>query len=92
MTFLLAHFDVGDFETWKRETFDADPAGRMQAAKGHLLSRSVDNPNEVFVRVEFGSAEEAKSFRERLLASGALDKVTVKTPPTVAEVADEARY
>jgi hypothetical protein len=30
--------------------------------------------------------------RERLLASGALDKVTVKTPPTIAEVADEARY
>jgi len=92
MTFLLAHFDVGDFDTWKRETFDADPAGRKQAAKGHLLSRSVDNPNEVFVRVEFGSADEAKSFRDRLLASGVMDRVTVKTPPTVAEVADEATY
>jgi hypothetical protein len=92
MTFLMAHFDVGDFDTWKRETFDADPAGRREAAKGHVLSRSVDNPNEVFIRVEFGSAEEAKSFRERLLGSGALDKVTVKTPPTVAEVADEERY
>lgn len=92
MTFLLAHFDVGDFDTWKRETFDADPVGRRQAAKGHLISRSVDNPNEVFVRVEFGSTEEAESFRERLLASGVLDRVTVKTPPTVAEVADEASY
>jgi hypothetical protein len=92
MTFLLAHFDVGDFDTWKRETFDADPAGRRQAAKGHIVSRSVDNPNEVFVRVEFDSAEEAKSFRERLLASGVLDRVTVKTPPTVAEIADQQTY
>ena len=92
MTFLLAHFDVGDFDTWKRETFDADPAGRRQAAKGHIVSRSVDNPNEVFVRVEFDSAEEAKSFHERLLASGVLDRVTVKTPPTVAEIADQQTY
>jgi hypothetical protein len=92
MTFMLGHFDVGDFDTWKREIFDADPAGRREAAKGHLISRSVDNPNEVFVRVEFDSPEEAKSFRDRLLASGALDNVTVKTPPTVAEVADEETY
>ena len=92
MTSMLGHFDVGDFDTWKREVFDADPAGRRQAARGHILSRSVDNPNEVFVRVEFNSVEDAKAFRERLLASGALDRVTVKTPPTVVEVAEEVSY
>ncbi len=92
MTFVVAHFDVGDYDTWKRERFDADPAGRKQAAKGHVISRSIDNPGEVFVRVEFASADAAKSFRERLLASGALDNVNVMTPPTVVEVADEATY
>ena len=92
MTSMLGHFDVGDFDTWKREVFDADPAGRRQAARGHILSRSVDNPNEVFVRVEFNSVEDANAFRERLLASGALDRVTVKTPPTVVEVAEEVSY
>ena len=92
MTLLLGHYEVDDFDTWKRETFDADPGGRRQMAKGHVLSRSIDNPNEVFVRVEFASAEEAKSFRERLLASGALDEVTVKTPLAVVEIADEASY
>jgi hypothetical protein len=92
MALMLAHFDVGDFDTWKRELFDADPAGRREVAKGHVLSRSLDNPNEVFVRVEFESAEDAKAFRERLLASGALDKVTVKTPPTLAEVAEQTTY
>ncbi len=57
-----------------------------------MISSSIDNPGEVFVRVEFASADEAKSFRDRLLGSGALDKVNVMTPPTVVEVADEATY
>jgi hypothetical protein len=92
MAFMLGHFEVGDYETWKRERFDADPAGRKQAGKGHVISRSVDNPGEVFVRVEFDSVDDAKSFRDRLLGSGALDAVDVKTPPTVVEVVDEARY
>jgi hypothetical protein len=91
MAFLVAHFDVGDYDTWK-QMFDSDPAGRKQSAKGHLLSRSVDNPSEVFVRVEFASVEDAKAFRERLLKSGALDNVTVKTDPTVVETADQATY
>lgn len=92
MTFLLAHYEVDDFDTWKRERFDADPGGRRQSAKGHILSRSVDSPNDVFVRVEFGSAGETETFRDRLLASGALDNVTVKTPPTIVEIADETTY
>ena len=38
MTLLLGHYEVDDFDTWKRETFDADPGGRRQMAKGHVLS------------------------------------------------------
>ena len=56
------------------------------------MFRSVADPNTVFISVEFASVDEAKSFRERLLASGALDNVTVATEPTVAELADETRY
>jgi hypothetical protein len=63
-----------------------------KTAKGYQIFRSVDNPNKVFVGVEFASAEEATSFRERLLASGALDDMTVVTPPTVVEVADRGEY
>ena len=92
MTYMVANFDVGDYDTWKRETFDADPAGRKQAAKGHVISQSVDNPNDVFIRVEFGSADEARSFRERLMGSRALENINVKTPPTIVEVVDEATY
>ena len=54
--------------------------------------RGADNPNEVFVSLEFDSVEEAKSFRERLLASGALDNVTIEKEPTVAELVEEKAY
>lgn len=89
--FILGRFEVSDYETWK-EGFDSDPAGRKQSGKGHRILRSADNPSEVFVQVEFSSAEEAKSFRDKLLSSGALDNVTVKTEPTVAEEEEAVSY
>ena len=91
MAFILANFELEDYDAWK-EMFDSDPAGRKQTGKGHRVFRAVDNPNEVFVGVEFPAAEDAKSFRERLLASGALDNVTQKIAPTVVELTDETRY
>ena len=91
MAFVLAHFDVGEYDRWK-QMFDSDPAGREESGVGHQVFRSVDEPGLVFVGVEFPSAEEAKSFRERLLASGALDNVTVKTQPTVVELTDQKAY
>jgi len=91
MAFVLAHFDVGDYDKWK-QMFDSDPAGREQSGVGHQVFRGVDDPGLVFVGVEFSSAEEAKSFRERLLTSGALDNVTVNTQPTVVERTDQKAY
>ena len=91
MAFMVHHLKVDDFDEFK-SLFDSDPVGRKQAAKGHLMLRSLDNPNEVFTRVEFDSLEEAKAFRERLLASGALDRTTVLTPPTVVELVENITY
>ena len=91
MAYVFGHFDVGDYDQWK-QMFDSDPAGRKQAGKGHRVYRSAENPTDVFVAVEFDSVDDAKSFRERLLASSALDNVNVKTPPTVVEEAEAATY
>lgn len=87
MPFLIAVYD-GDFDAFKQQ-FDSDPLGRQQAAKGYTMLRGVDNPNEIFLRVEFESVEEAKTFRDKVLASGLLQNVTVKVPPTVTEMADQ---
>ena len=91
MAFMLMQFEVEDFDGWK-EVFDSDPVGRKQIAKGHQIFRGVDNPKQVFVATEYATAEDAKSLRDRLVASGVLDNFTVKTEPTVAELADSARY
>ena len=75
--------------------FDADPAGREQAAKGYRLYRGVDNPNEVIVQVEFSSAEEARSFRKRLMGSRVLydpRSGKLSAPPTIVEESEAVRY
>jgi hypothetical protein len=91
MAFIMSRFDVDDYDTWK-QTFDADPGGRKQNGKGHRIFRSVDNPSDVLVATEFSSAEDAQAFRERLLASGALDNITVTGEPTVTEEAESVEY
>jgi hypothetical protein len=91
MAFMFSRFGVGDYDEWKG-FFDSDPVGRKEAAKGHALYQAVDDPNDVFIAVQFESADEAKAFREKLLGSGALDRVEVKVEPTVVEEADAADY
>jgi len=90
VAFLTGVFE-SDFDAFKQQ-FDSDPLGRKQAAKGHTLLRGVDNPNEIFVRIEFDSAEDAKSFGEKVRGSDVLQNVNVKVPPTVTEMADQATY
>ena len=91
MAFMVLHFETDDYDAWKR-MFDSDPAGRREAAKGHIVLRGVDNPNEVFVRAEFDSVERAQSFRKRLLDSGVLNPQNVKTGPTVVEAVEAVDY
>ena len=91
---MVMNFEVDDYDAWKA-MFDEDPAGRRTSgATGHMVSRAVDNPNEGFVRVDFPSVEQAKAFRERLVASGILERsgMRLKAGPTVAELDDQATY
>lgn len=91
MPFMLTKVQVDDYEAWK-PMFDSDPPGARKAAKGHRILRSATDPNELFIQVEFASSDDAAAARERLLASGVLDRVTVKAGPTVAEEADTVAY
>ena len=90
MAFIVGVME-GDFDAFKRQ-FDEDPLGRKQVAKGHTLLRGVDNPNEVFVRIEFATADEARSFAEKVRNSTVLQNMTVKVPPTATVLADQATY
>ena len=91
MSLLLTRIKVQDYDAWK-PMFDSDVPGARKAAKGHRILRSAEDPNEVFVQVRFASADDARAARERLLASGVLDRVTVQAGPTVAEEAETVEY
>jgi len=88
--FVVGVFE-GDFDAYKA-MFDSDPLGRKQVAKGHTFLRGLDNPSEIFVRIEFDSAEGAKAFAEKVRASNVLQNMAVKIPPTAVELADQATY
>jgi hypothetical protein len=87
MAVILTRINVGDYDEWK-PMFDRDLPGVRRSALGHKLFRNPDDPNEVFIQVEFDSAEEAIAARQRLLSSGVLDRFPDKTGPTVVEEAE----
>jgi hypothetical protein len=91
---VVLNLEVDDYEAWK-SMFDEDPAGRKAAgATSHMVSRAIDDSNDVFIRVEFPSNDQAKAFRQRLLDSGVLDRAgtRVKMGPVAAEVAETVNY
>jgi hypothetical protein len=91
MPFILTRINVGDYDTWK-PMFDDDSPGARRDAKGYRILRNVEKPGEVFVLVEFDSAEDAKAGRERLLAAGVLDRFADKDEPRLVEVAEAVGY
>jgi hypothetical protein len=91
MAFIVTRINVGNYDLWKT-MFDKDEPGARSAAKGHRILRGVENPDEVFIVVEFPSAEDAEAGRERLLASGVLDRFSDRDLPKVVEEAEAIIY
>jgi hypothetical protein len=87
MAFIMTRINVGDYDAWK-PMFDRDEPGVRSSALGYRLFRSVENPGEVFIQVEFASAGEARAARERLVASGVLERFPDRNGPIVVEQAE----
>ena len=82
--FVITRIQVGDYDTW-RQLFDQDRPQAREKATVKLVFRDVGDPNHVFVFLEFASLEDANESRERLLASGVLDRFEDKHGPNVVE-------
>ena len=91
MAWMLMNFELNDYDEWKA-LFDSDPVGRKAVARGHRILRAADNPNEIFLGVEYPSVDDAKAFRQKLLDSGVLERFPTKGGPTVVDVAEEVSY
>jgi hypothetical protein len=86
MAFIMTRIDVRDYDAWK-PLFDQDAPRARESALGYRLFRGVENPAEVFIQIEFASVDDAAVARERLLASGVLDRFADRNGPTVVEQA-----
>jgi hypothetical protein len=84
---ITARVRVADFDAWKA-VFDEDTPGAREQALGWTLYRGAEDPNEVFIRVDFASVDAAKIARDRVLASGVLDRIPDHTGPTVVQHAE----
>ena len=84
--FIITRIQTGDYETW-RPMFDQDrPLAREKATRQRIFRR-VDDPNHVFIFLEFDSVADAEEARGRLEKSGVLDRFADKDGPNVLEEA-----
>ena len=91
MAFILTRIQVGDYDTWKA-LFDQDVPGTRRDATQHRVFRNTDDPNEVFIEIEFPSVDAARAARDRLIASSVLDRFDDHTGPNVVEVAEAVAH
>lgn len=82
--FIITRIQVGDYDTW-RQMFDQDRPQAREKATVKRVFRGLDDPNEVFIFLEFDSLDDANESRDRLLASGVLDRFEDKHGPNVVE-------
>jgi len=85
--FIITRLHVGDYDTW-RPMFDQDRPRAREEARAQRVFRKVDDPNHVFIFLEFDSIEDAEEARRRLEASGVLDRFEDTHGPNVLEEAD----
>ena len=80
--FIITRIQTGDYDGW-RPMFDQDrPQAREKALLQRVL-RSNDDPNEVFIYLEYETLDDANEARNRLLSSGVLDRFDDKHGPNV---------
>jgi hypothetical protein len=82
--FIITRIHVGDYDKW-RPMYDQDLPRARERAKVERVFRRVDDPNHVFIFLEFDSVEDAQEGAERLESSGVLDRFEDKHGPNVLE-------
>jgi hypothetical protein len=85
--FIITRIQVGDYDAW-RPMFDQDRPRAREKASSQRVFRGTDDPNMVFIQLEFDSVDDADEARRRLLASGVLDRFEDKHGPTVVVETD----
>lgn len=86
-TFIITRIQVGDYDAW-RPMFDQDLPQAREKAKVQRIFRDADDPNHVFILLEFTSLEDAQEARRRVVDSRVLDRFEDKQGPNVVQEAN----
>lgn len=80
--FIVTRIQTNDYDRW-RPMFDQDqPRAREKAVVQRVL-QSTEDPNEVFIYLEYASLDDANEARDRLVSSGVLDRFDDTNGPHV---------
>ena len=84
---------VPDWETYKVVSSEATPVGRPGVLRRSVF-RSLDDPNEVMVELEFASADAATAFLPSMNLSELFERIGLEIYPPVfiGQEVDELRY
>ena len=86
---ILVQHRVRDFATWKPVFEEQGGLVRTRhGATGHRLYRSLDDPNDVVVAVEFPAEERARSFLSDPALNEEMEQAGVQGQPTVVLCAE----
>ena len=80
--FIITRIHVGDYDAW-RQQFDQDRPRAREKAVQQRVFRKVDDPNHVFIYLEFESVEDAQEAERRLVESGVLERFADRHGPNV---------
>jgi len=86
MAYMFGRITVKDYATF-RKTFDSKEDMRQAAgAVNSTVYQSVDDPNEIVVRVEFPSADAAKAFSTSDGLRNAMQQAGIQGQPRILVV------
>jgi hypothetical protein len=80
--FIITRIQTGDYDRW-RPMFDQDRPGAREKATVQRVLRSTSDANEVFIYLEYSNLADAEEARDRLVASGVLDRFDDTHGPNV---------
>jgi hypothetical protein len=84
--YIITRIQTGDYDAW-RALFDQDRPHAREKAESTRVFRNVDDPNHVFVFLQFASVADANEARQRIVDSGVLDRFEDTHGPNVLEEA-----
>ena len=82
--FILTRIRTEGYDRW-RALYDQDVPRARERAVSQRVFRLLDDPDHVFVLLEFATEEDARESRRRLVDSGVLDRFADVHGPNVVE-------